>query len=71
MRFARPRPAEVATVTAAPRYAVKDRPDRAGRCDLTCAVCLREIAYGIRAERVAEDAAFYLEQHRPFCMAVG
>jgi hypothetical protein len=58
-------------VPAVPRYTARPRPDLADRSDLVCTVCLREVAFGVRSARLDEDAEFYLEQHRPFCMAVG
>ena len=38
--------------------------------DLTCSVCSHVIAYGVRPERVAADADFYLDAHKPFCIGM-
>lgn len=40
------------------------------RTDMTCAVCMHVIAYGVRPERVQADAAFFLDAHKPFCMGM-
>lgn len=39
-----------------------------GRTDLRCSVCGKTIAYAVTPDRVAIDAAFFVEAHTPFCM---
>jgi hypothetical protein len=38
------------------------------RTDLTCLVCGKTIAFGVRREALAEDLRFFHEQHAPFCL---
>jgi hypothetical protein len=42
-----------------------------GRTDLTCLVCGKTIAFGIREGSLAEDVRFFHEQHAGFCMRAG
>ena len=44
--------------------------DADGRLDLHCTVCSRAIACGVRADRVEEDGAFFIEAHAPYCLRV-
>jgi hypothetical protein len=53
----------------APRYALRPGVEQ-DRSDLACTTCGRTIAYGVTTERIPVDSGFYLEMHRPFCMAV-
>jgi hypothetical protein len=49
----------------AERYAVTTA-DR--RTDVTCRLCGKVIAFGVRQEALAEDVRFFHEQHAPFCL---
>jgi hypothetical protein len=40
------------------------------RTDMTCAACGHVIAHGVLPDRVQEDAGFFLEAHKPFCLGM-
>lgn len=65
-----PEQPEVAAEAPRPRYGIRVHDDATDRADLTCAACQRVIAYAIRLDRVEADAAYYLDAHARFCVAV-